>query len=241
MGADFCLRDSEPELWIANLGSVLSIDGVMVSSSPTEPHDANEACRQRILEAAPRLVRQGGGDALAMGSLAREAGVPEVALYKLFGSRFEVIDALLRNAINAIVKRSVEQAPADDPLEQLILGHERLADVLLEDKRVLPELIRAARASSSKIGAHLEYPTRFILRGLRGLAEAGHLKDDVSLKAVARHIALSNLGAIDAWLMGNSDEVLLRRDLQGGLLLAIACAATPEVREQLLRRVGAKK
>ena len=50
--------------------------------------------RERILRAAERLLTQSGGKEFGINSLAREAGVDKVLIYRYFGSLAEVLRAV---------------------------------------------------------------------------------------------------------------------------------------------------
>ncbi|MEM7412019.1 MAG: helix-turn-helix domain-containing protein [Myxococcota bacterium] len=77
-----------------------------------------EARRQRILEAARRLIAAGGVEALTMRKLAAEADLSVTTLYNLYGVRAEILHALVDDAVDRIVGVIDAEAPLDDPLER---------------------------------------------------------------------------------------------------------------------------
>ena len=76
------------------------------------------ARRQRILDAARRLIATGGIAALSMRKLAREAGLSVTTLYNLFGVREEILQALVMDAIDQMDLVLERDAPLDDPIER---------------------------------------------------------------------------------------------------------------------------
>ncbi len=75
-----------------------------------------EARRQRILDAARRLITHGGMAALSMRKLAAEAGLAVRTLYNLYGSRDDILFALTQDAVDRMVAILDAEAPLEDPL-----------------------------------------------------------------------------------------------------------------------------
>lgn len=72
--------------------------------------------REKLLEAAQRIVREQGTDALALGYLAERAGVSKPLVYDHFGSRSGLLTALYRRVHDehvAALLEALEEAPAE--------------------------------------------------------------------------------------------------------------------------------
>lgn len=118
----------------------------METSQPASPPIRGDAARNRIrlLEAARELVAEGGADALTMENLARRAGVGKGTVFRRFGSRSGLMQALLDQAEDAF-RAGWESgppplgpgAPAPDRLQAF--GSARLALLMVNS-----ELARAA-------------------------------------------------------------------------------------------------
>jgi AcrR family transcriptional regulator len=103
---------------------------------------AGDAMAKRILDAALALAAASGLKHLTMDDVARRAGVGRMTVYRRFGSRESLIDALsIREARRCLA--AIAAAP--DPLDPI---DERLADVFVATLKVIrehPLLERLAR------------------------------------------------------------------------------------------------
>lgn len=80
------------------------------------------AVRERILSAAIELLVAGGRDAVTTRAVAAAAGVQAPALYRLFGDKRGLLDAVAEHGFALYLGQKVVRAPADDPIEDLRAG-----------------------------------------------------------------------------------------------------------------------
>jgi AcrR family transcriptional regulator len=77
--------------------------------------------RREILDAASELLYEGGADGLTIRRLALRCGYTAPAIYHIFGDKAGLLDAILREAIDALITR-VDQIPEHtEPAERLRL------------------------------------------------------------------------------------------------------------------------
>ena len=92
--------------------------------------------REAILEAAARLVRDRGADAITMDCLASEAGVGKGTLFRRFGDRAGVFHALLdeseRRLQEGFIRGPAPLGPGAPPAARLIAFGEALLDLTAE-------------------------------------------------------------------------------------------------------------
>ena len=74
--------------------------------------------RQRILDAARRLILKKGVSALSMRKLAQESGLAVKTLYNLWGGRDAILRALVDEAMDRMDQALEAEAPLEDPLER---------------------------------------------------------------------------------------------------------------------------
>ena len=94
----------------------------MAAEAPTlEPldPDGDLAPRARILDAAARLVGEGGVAALTTRAVAAAAGVQAPALYRQFGDKRGLLEALADHRLAAYVAAKSHATPNPDPVEAL--------------------------------------------------------------------------------------------------------------------------
>ena len=77
--------------------------------------DNIESRRQRILEAARGLIAGGGMQSLSMRKLAVESGLAVTTLYNLYGSRDDILFALVQDAIDRENQPDAVERQADRP------------------------------------------------------------------------------------------------------------------------------
>ena len=130
----------------------------MARSRPTEATDAR---RQQILDAAEVVLRRHGPSKTNVVDVARELGQTHASVYRYFGSKAELIDALVERWLRKVM----------DPLDRIVAGPGSAADRLRAWLRTLHEI------KVRKVTAEPEHFASFhaLAQGL----------DDV----VARHLA----------------------------------------------------
>ena len=81
--------------------------------------DGRSALRARILDAAARLIVEGGVSALTTRAMAAVAGVQAPALYRQFGDKRGLLEALAEHRLAAYVATKSHAAPSADPVQAL--------------------------------------------------------------------------------------------------------------------------
>lgn len=86
-----------------------------IAGAPNDNADA----RSRILDAAASLVADEGVVALTTRAVAAKAGVQAPTLYRLFGDKRGLLDAVAEHGMKAFVARKVAAVPDPDPVHDL--------------------------------------------------------------------------------------------------------------------------
>lgn len=130
--------------------------------------------RDRILTAAAALIDQGGLDALTTRAVAVAAGVQPPTIYRLFGDKRGLLDAVALHRLEAYVAEKSIRAPNPDPVQDLRdgwdmhvafgLAHPGVFAILSGDPGTGP--------TSDPVKAGLEV----LRRRVRNVALAGRLK-----------------------------------------------------------------
>ena len=114
------------------------------------PREHDQRTRAALLEAAERLVAEGGPAAVSVRAVADAAGTSTRAVYSLFGSKEGlVVDALARDAFAVLYREIDTLVETDDPagdlvdvgvvaFRRLVLEHPALYRIAFQ--RVVPEL-----------------------------------------------------------------------------------------------------
>lgn len=94
----------------------------MPDPTATATTDAREATRERIVEAAAALVAEGGRDALTTRSVAAAAGVQAPTIYRIFGDKDGLIEAVVLHGYRAHLEAKAVRRPGPDPVDDLRRG-----------------------------------------------------------------------------------------------------------------------
>jgi AcrR family transcriptional regulator len=125
---------------------------------------ADDAVSQRVLNAALELAAASGLKNLTMDDVARKARVGRMTVYRRFGSRENLIDAL---AVREARRCLAAIATAPDPLDPI---EDRLADLFVATLKVIrehPLLARLARVEPEAIVAELTRDDSAVFRLVR--------------------------------------------------------------------------
>lgn len=159
-----------------------------------EPDASRAELRVHIIESAARLLREGGAAAVTTRRVADAAGVQPPTIYRLFGDKDGLLDAIAEHVMALHVKGKAAHTDRDeDPLEALRSGWRAQIDFGLSN----PELIRLMTArpgTSPAIDAGIEV----LQSRIRGLATAGLLQ--VGERRALDMIHAAGTGAVQALL-----------------------------------------
>ncbi len=130
--------------------------------------------RERILEAAAELIAEGGRDAATTRAVAAAAGVQPPTLYRLFGDKRGLFDAVIEHVLADYLAEWGDRPPHPDPVRDLRegwdlhtrfgLAHPELFALMTTDPPSQP--------ASSGLAASLEE----LRRRVRRLARVGRLR-----------------------------------------------------------------
>ena len=143
--------------------------------------------RQRIVEAAAALLRDHGAAALTTRGVAQAAGVQAPTIYRLFGDKDGLLDALAEHVMATYVAAKATAVPTDaDPVGQLRAGWRMHVDFGLANPDLYALLQAPGRPGPSPAtAAGIE-----VLRArVRALAAAGLLRVDVDRALLMIHAA----------------------------------------------------
>src|SRR5918997_166322 len=87
-----------------------------------EPVADSQDARARILAAAARLIAEAGRDAATTRAVAAAAGVQAPTLYRLFGDKQGLLDAVTAYGFERYLAEKKTLVPSDDPVADLKRG-----------------------------------------------------------------------------------------------------------------------
>ena len=142
----------------------------------TEAVDTRGDTRARIVDAAARLLREGGAAAVTTRGVADAAGVQAPAIYRLFGDKDGLLDAVAEHVLATYV--SAKSATVDalvegsDPVDDLRSGWNTQLEFGLANPvlaTLLADPVRAQRSPAARAGMEV------LARRVHRIARAGRL------------------------------------------------------------------
>jgi AcrR family transcriptional regulator len=166
---------------------------------------ASSGLRERILNAATDLLAHQGAEALTTRAVAAAAGIQAPTLYRHFGDKSSLMDAVAEYGFSTYLRTKQVQLAGPDPLENLRAGWDRHIDFGLSHPALFALM-------SGRLRTGAESPA--------AAAGAEHLRQQISALAVTGRLRVSEDRAAD----------LLRASGRGTLLTLLE---TPEDRRDL--------
>ncbi|TCK23177.1 TetR family transcriptional regulator [Ancylobacter aquaticus] len=179
-----------------------------MDQSKPRPDRPKSTTRERILDAAERLLGQGGAG-FSMRELAEEAGVSFATPFNQFGSKAGIMLALSERRIDAMRDRLARATLPATAVERVLVATDIATAVMLGSSAV-------NRAVMAAVGAPNDPPGSVALRSGAWWAEAlgagADLPAGVRSLAIAvlpRQLAIAFRGVLSFWTAGElSDEAL---------------------------------
>ncbi|GHI95390.1 TetR/AcrR family transcriptional regulator [Streptomyces olivaceus] len=155
----------------------------------------SDRTRQRVVEAAIGLLTRGGRDAVTTRAVAEAAGLQPPAIYRLFGDKDGLLDAVAEHGFTAFLASKRIDPDPPDPIADLRAGW----DVAIEFGLANPALYTLMYAEPTRAESAAFRTGMGVLMGrIRRLAAGGWLRVDEELAAQIIHATAR--GAVLTWL-----------------------------------------
>src|SRR5690606_16613735 len=148
--------------------------------------------RRRILEAAAGLLAEGGPEAASTRAVAAAAGVQAPTLYRLFGDKQGLLDALAAHGFERYLADKQELGATDDPVADLRRGWDLHVDFGLARPALYVLMYGTPRPGRRPAAADDAYAMLCSL--LERVARAGRLR--LPVPTAARMVQAANTGVV---------------------------------------------
>ncbi|MFB7336984.1 TetR/AcrR family transcriptional regulator [Streptomyces adustus] len=157
--------------------------------------------RERILRAAARLLAEGGSEALSTRAVCAAAGVQAPTLYRVFGDKDGLLDAVAGYGFERYLAEKHSLAPTEDPVEDLRRGWDMHVDFGLTHPAFYVLMYGTVRPGHRPAAAEDAYA---MLRAmLERTARAGRLR--IPVDAAAQTIQATSAGVTLALISSPAD------------------------------------
>lgn len=130
--------------------------------------------RERILEAAFRLLADGGRDALSTRAICAESGVQSPAIYRIFGDKQGLIDAVAGHGFESYLAEKASVAETGDPVADLRQGWDMHVGFGLANPALYSLIYGDARPGAESPAA--QQAGKQLAKRVKRIAEAGRLR-----------------------------------------------------------------
>ncbi|AXK35327.1 TetR/AcrR family transcriptional regulator [Streptomyces armeniacus] len=176
-------------------GGAAAPPGATVPVAPGTAATGREQLRQRVIEATIDLLTREGRDAVTTRAVAVAAGVQPPAIYRLFGDKDGLLDAVAEHGFTTFLAAKHIDPDPEDPVEDLRNGW----DLAVEFGIANPALYTLMYSEPTKeTSATFQTSMEILLGRIRHLAARGWLRVDEHLAAALIHATAR--GAVLTWL-----------------------------------------
>jgi AcrR family transcriptional regulator len=197
---------------------------------PSSNGKRGEPLRQRVIDAAERLLRDGKAD-FSMRDLAAEAGVSFATPFNQFGSKAAIMHALSGRRIDAMAKRFTEAPPLPGAADRVLLAIDTAVAVMLEEpgvNRAVLGWIGTASPFPGQVWTHSTTLWTLALGAGEGLTAA---RREQALRSLPGQLAFAFRGVLSFWTAGElSDEALASNARAIAATLLLGFTEQPPVR-----------
>jgi AcrR family transcriptional regulator len=138
--------------------------------------------RERIVDAASKLLAREGREALTTRAVAEAADVQVPAIYRLFGDKRGLLDEVVRHGLANYMSAKARRTTVDDPIDDLRLGWDQHVEFGLAN----PAVYALMSDPSLRLDAGKE-GVKYLVAKIHRIALAGRLR-----VAEARAVALTH-------------------------------------------------
>ena len=133
-----------------------------------------QATRERIVAVTADLLATGGRDAVSTRSVSAAAGVQAPTIYRLFGDKQGLLDAVATHAFSSYLDEKAAREPTDDPVEDLRSGWDRHVEFGLANPAVFVLMTGEPRPHSTPPA--VAAAAQVLAEHVHRVAQAGRLR-----------------------------------------------------------------
>lgn len=166
------------------------------------------ASRQRLLESAFEILDRDGVEAVTMRKLADAAKMSPKTVYNVFGSKAELLNAMLESLPNRQVSMRPPQMKGD-LLDEALAGFDFVTNDWTQPASPIPSLIKATKRTGQIAPLMLPKVRRGLTKLMERFEKKGWTDGSIPAPILADRIAYANAGLFDAFL----DDAITKKGL----------------------------
>lgn len=171
-------------------------------------HARGEPVRQRVLDAAERLLREGKAD-FSMRDLAAEAGVSFATPFNHFGSKAAIMHALSRRRIDQMTKNFNAAPPLAHAADRVLFAMDVATAVMLEESQVNRAIMGWIGSPGPSSGDVLTQSKALWSLAVGAGEGLGRTDPQQALLLLPRQLAFAFRGVLSFWTAGELSDAAL--------------------------------
>jgi AcrR family transcriptional regulator len=182
-----------------------------------------EPVRQRVIDAAERLLRQGKAE-FSMRELAAEAGVSFATPFNQFGSKAAIMHAISAKRVELMDSRFREGAQPPSPLDRVLVAVDTAASVMIEEPIVNRSVMGWLGTASPGAGSALIRSEAYWSLALGTINGPAPARREQAVRSLPRQLAFGFRGVLSFWTAGElADDELAAcaREVALAILLGV--------------------
>lgn len=206
-----------------------------------EAMSTDRGTRERLLEAALRVLEAEGSQAVKARRVTAEIGASTMAVYTHFGGMPELVDAMIREGLGRFAAHVRSRPPIEEPLADLFSGGLAYGEFALANPRLyglvfgLAEATRVPDASASFATEEGVDALSVLLESVERVIEAGEIREQ-DPRAAATQILSVTHGYLMLLIGGFVEEELRDQMAPMAINLMVGLGANRAATERALVR-----
>jgi len=200
-----------------------------------------ELRRQKILDAARKMIAEEGFDAFTISELASRSSVSIPTVHNLFGKKNDIVLELFRDLVSRI-----DDVLAEPDLSDPIASTEAFIDNLLTLYTSDEAFYRAAFLGGERLGLFEHEMSDGIFKKSLGVAlrlcarakKEGYLHGRIDSRQLAEQLFNTQRMGRQDWVSGYIGLDAYRNQVLTGMLITYAADATPTFHARLIQKLG---
>ncbi len=192
-----------------------------------------------VIDAAGRLIAEGGLAGLTMRKLAERAGVAVATLYNQFGDRDGVLVAFVSSGLDQL-EVELDAQPDAGPIDTTRELLEALDGTFADEPEVWRPIFASLRPGPGAhgMGAVGDRVVAYIAADFAKAAADGLFVVECDVDALARHVFVTRMNRLEKWANSTIDWTLYRSSSTLGFELILAAVLVEPLRSAALARSG---
>lgn len=198
-----------------------------------------ERTRRDVLDAAGRLIAEGGLEGLTMRKLAERAGVAVATLYNQFGDRDGVLVAFVGHGLDQL-EVDLDAQPPVGPIDTTRALFDAFDETFSADADVWGPIFATLGAGTGPdgMGDVGDRVVEYIGRDFAKADAEGMFAVDVDVELLARHVLVARISRVERWAQGRIEWDVYRSSSRLCLELILAAVLSEPYRSAAIDRSG---